>query len=231
MVDRSKWRNVLCPDDEPDAEMQRIDAMEQALGEVPPEVMRVRALISRFDSLVHYRTFDNVALLLDAIGRKTYPGSPAVDVLSRAWEIDEERRERVKGYARALAAWAEGRPRSAAAAAGSAVAAQCDDVYEALGEPDDEKRWLAASLGKTLKVHACTPQEQIDDAGAKEFVCAVYQAALGRTPSPDDLDFRVAELAAGKTREGLMDEVFGSDESRRRRLHEVAAHLKDRCPE
>ena len=47
------------------------------------------------------------------------------------------------------------------------------------------------------------------------------RAALGRDPSPDDLRFRVRQLAAGKRRAAFIEEVYGSDEARQRRVREV----------
>ena len=85
----SHWRNILHHDDEPDEAMQRIDAQVAPLEELPDAVRHIRALISRFDSLTHYCAFNNLDLIVRAIGEGTYVGRPAVDVLTRAWEMDD----------------------------------------------------------------------------------------------------------------------------------------------
>lgn len=72
----SHWRNILHRDDEPDEAMQRIDAWVAPLEELPDAVRHIRSLIARFDSLTHYRAFDNLNLLVRAIGEGTYPGRP-----------------------------------------------------------------------------------------------------------------------------------------------------------
>jgi hypothetical protein len=221
----SEWRNVTCPDGGPDAEMRRIDEMKDALADLPAEVERVRALISRFDSVAHYRAFDNLAFLLDAVGSKTYPGSPAVDVLAREWEIDDDRRDRIKGYARAIGEWIEGRSLDKAIDALPKCEEQCREAYEALGVRDEQKLWLAASLAKTLKAHVSTPEDGIDEFADGEFVCGVYEVVLGRPPSPDDLSFRLAELKAGKTRTAFVKEISESNECQSRLTQEVVGHL------
>ena len=78
----SHWRNILHHHDEPDEAMQRIDAQVAPLEELPDVVRHIRALISRFDSLTHYCAFDNLDLLVRAIGEGDYSGRPAVDVLT-----------------------------------------------------------------------------------------------------------------------------------------------------
>ena len=105
-----RWRNVLCPESEPDDEILRIDAVEDTLPDLPGMVERIRALISRVDPLSHYKAFDNVDFLLDAIGQLDYPRSPAVDVLWRHGQIDDQRRTEAKCYIDALSAWISGVP-------------------------------------------------------------------------------------------------------------------------
>ena len=66
-----------------------------------------RPTISRFDSVVHKNAEDNLARIIGAIRDLDYPGYPAVDVLTRAWEIDEPRRMLFVRKAQALRAWAD----------------------------------------------------------------------------------------------------------------------------
>ena len=223
-----RWRNVTCPESEPDAEMRTIDAFEATLDGLPPLVERIRALISRVDPLSHYKAFENLDFLLDAIGDLDYPGSPAVDVLWRHGAIDETRRARAKGLIDAVNAWLAGMDLATAKAEQPENAARVAQVYDALGEMDDYKRWLAMCLRKTLKELAYTPWDFIDEYDDAAFVRAVYTSVLGRPPSPDDLAFRVEELEGGKTRQAFLNEIIRADEHRRTHLHEVAARLKHR---
>ena len=221
-----RWRNVTCPESEPDAEIRTIEAFEATLDDVPPLVRRIRALISRVDPLSHYKAFENLDFLLDAIGDLDYPGSPAVDVLWRHGAIDEARRDRAKGYVDAVNAWLAGMDLATAEAEQPENAARVAQVFEALGEMDDQKRWLAMCLRKTLKELAYTPWDFINEYDDAAFVRAVYVSILGRTPSPDDLSFRVEELEEGKTRQAFLIEIIRADEHRRMHLHDVAARLK-----
>jgi hypothetical protein len=223
-----RWRNVTCPESEPDAEMRTIEAFEATLNDVPPLVERIRALISRVDPLSHYKAFENLDFLLDAIGDLDYPGSPAVDVLWRYGDIDESRRERAKGYVDAMNAWLAGMDPATAKDEQPENAARVAQVYEALGAMDDRKRWLAMCLRKTLKELAYTPWDFINEYEDAAFVRAVYESILGRPPSPDDLVFRVEELEGGKTREAFLTEIIRADEHRRMHLHDVATRLKHR---
>ena len=220
----SHWRNILHRDDEPDEAMQRIDAQVAPLEELPDAVRHIRSLIARFDSLTHYRAFDNLNLLVRAIGEGTYPGRPAVDVLTRAWEMDDRRRDRAKTYIQTLQAWAEGKPLEEARP-GAGDGALCAELYDALGPLAEHKAWLAASLAHTLKAFAYEAQDLLAAAAAADFVCGVYRAALGRDPSHDDLQNRLAELASGKTRDHFIREIFDSAESRQRQKWQVLDKL------
>ncbi len=65
-----------------------------------------------------------------------------------------------------------------------------------------------------------TPADRIDGLDAETFVLRLPRRP-GPRPLPDDLRIRVRELAAGKGRAALIEEVQGSDEARRRRIGEV----------
>ena len=221
------WRNVTCPDHGPDDEMKAIDRMEGALGDKPANVGHVRALISRLDSVAHYRALENMEFLLRAIGDGTYPGLPAVDVLWRAWEIDDERKAVIRGYVNALRRWSEGVSPDEAIAS-NAPREQVEAIYSLLGRSDEHKRWLAASLAKTLDVHAPSPEDDLQSASVEEFVRAAYSAALGRHPSADDLRTRVEELRTGRSRNDFVLEIYDSAESRNRQIANVVRHLGGR---
>lgn len=210
------WRNVLYDQTYYDEEMRAIDAMVDG-EQLEPWVGHVRALISRFDAVSHYRAEENMALLVRAIGEGTYPGYPAVDVLTRSWQVDEERRGHFAEWARGLADWASGQ----AVDDELVLNGQRVLLRQVLGEPTGEKAWLAASLSKTLRAFVETPAERVDRLEGETFVRAVYRAALGRSPSSDDLSFRLRELDAGKTRNALIEEVYGSQEAASRRFSQI----------
>ena len=221
----SHWRNILHHHDEPNEAMQRIDAQVDPLEELPDAMRHIRALISRFDSLTHYRAFDNLDLLVRAIGEGTYPGRPAVDVLTRDWEMDDQRRSRAKTYVQTLQAWSEGKAVEEAQQ-GAGDSELCAELYGILGPLEEHKAWLAASLAHTLKAFAYEAQDLLDETDAADFVRGVYRAALGRDPSHDDLQNRLTELAGGKSRDHFVREVFDSAESRQRQQWQVLEKLK-----
>ena len=220
----SQWRNILHHDDEPDEAMQRIDAQVAPLEELPDVVRHIRALISRFDSLTHYCAFDNLDLIVRAIGEGTYSGRPAVDVLTRDWEMDDQRRGRAKTYVQTLQAWSEGK---AAEEAQQVVgdAELCAELYATLGPFEEHKAWLASSLAHTLKAFAYEAQDLLDEAAEADFVRGVYRAALDRDPSSDDLQNRLAELTGGKSRGHFIREIFDSAESHQRQQWQVLEKL------
>lgn len=147
-----------------------------------------------------------------------------MDVLTRAWEMDDRRRDRAKTYIQTLQAWAEGKPLEEARP-GAGDGALCAELYDALGPLAEHKAWLAASLAHTLKAFAYEAQDLLAEAAAADFVCGVYRAALGRDPSHDDLQNRLAELASGKTRDHFIREIFDSAESRQRQKWQVLDKL------
>lgn len=205
---RHPWRNVLSEDQEYDEEMRTIDAMVDTL-QLSKNAEHIRSLISRFDAVTHYRSKDNLSLLVDAIRSGTYPGIPAVDVLARYWEIDEKRREYFSKWALILNNWSNGHNVDPLLIQlGENVTTQ-----SFLGELTQEKAWLALSLSKTLRMFVETPKEKTETLEPQIFVRSIYRAALGREPSPDDLIFRVRELASGKTREELLNEIYNSIEA------------------
>ena len=168
--------------------MQRIDAQIAPLEELPDAVRHIRALISRFDSLTHYCAFDNLDLIVRAIGEGTYSGRPAVDVLTRAWEMDDQRRGRAKTYVQTLQAWSEGKSaEEAQQVAGDAEL--CAELYATLGPFAEHKAWLAASLAHTLKAFAYEAQDLLDEAVEEDFV----RGGLPRGARPRPLARRLAK--------------------------------------
>jgi hypothetical protein len=68
--------------------------------------------------------------------------------------------------------------------------------------------------------------EFIAELGDEAYVQALYVGVLGREPSPDDLAFRVRELANGRSREQLFRRILDSDEHQAAQLQRVAQLLK-----
>lgn len=62
-----RWRNVVYDPSRYDAEMTAIDSMVD-LENVEERTHHIRALISRFDAVAHYRAEENLTLLAKAIG-------------------------------------------------------------------------------------------------------------------------------------------------------------------
>ena len=215
-VEAGLWRNVTHEPSDYDDEMAAIDAMVDP-DRLTERARHLRALVSRFDAVEHYRAKSNLSLLVRAVGSGTYPGYPAVDVLARSWQVDDERRTWFRDWSQALAAWSRGeevdRPLT--------LDGEPAQLEQLLGDRTQEKAWLAASLARTVWAFVMTPADRIAGLDAETFVRSVYRAALGRDPSPDDLRFRVRELAAGKGRAAFIEEVHGSDEARQRRIREV----------
>lgn len=178
-ADMDQWRNILC-EEAPDREIKRINAMEEALGGASDEGARVRALISRFESLAHYKAFDNLSLLLRAVGELDYPGAPAVDVLWRFEQIEQERRGRFIAYAKAIRAWLD-------ESEATGETAECQETFASLGDAAPEKRWLAESLLKTLRELAYEPEDFFEEHPAEAYVEAAYRAVLHRPPTEEEL--------------------------------------------
>lgn len=221
-----RWRNVICPDSEPDDEIRAIFDYEDELDEKPAAAEHIRALISRIDPLSHYKAFENVDFIIEAIGEMDYPGMPAVDVLWRHGDIDDERRAHAKCYVHAIDAWLDGKRSDEAGATHPGCVEHVEKVYTSLGEADGVKRWLAMTLRKTLKERSYTPWDVIDEYDDADFIRAVYLSILGRPPSPDDLKFRVEELESGKTREEFLQEILSAPEHEWGHLARLAGQLQ-----
>ena len=216
----------MCPESQPDVEIKAIQALEDKLGELPPRVERIRSLESRIDPLSHYEAFENIDFIMKSIGELDYPGYPAVNVLWRNGQIDDERREEAKRYIYSISSWLDGKNVEEAKIERQECSRLLDKVYTVLGEMSDHKRWLAMSLSKTLKEHAYTPWDFIGEYGDEDFIKAVYVAVIGREPSPDDLKFRMEELKTIKSREEFFLDVFNAEEHKMGHLHGVAGILK-----
>lgn len=80
----------------------------------------------------------------------------------------------------------------------------------------DSKEYMDKHLPESLK----------EGASEKDFVVQVYRSILDRDPSPDDLEFRVKEIAKEGTRDGVMKSVIRSREHVNRQLRRIVEALK-----
>jgi hypothetical protein len=211
------WRNVVKEHSDYDSKMREIDQS------ISPDSLssadwHIRSLITRYDGVKHYKSEENFEFILNAIAAGTYPGHPAVDVLTRAWQTDVNRRNQVKEWISALDQWTLGIP------AALRVSGKEESAISLLGKRTAEKLWLVRSFSRTLRSFVETAKDRVESLTAEVFVRSLYLAALGREPSSDDLLYRIEELESGKDRGSLIDEVYSSAEANSRRLAEIDAH-------
>lgn len=234
-------KNTLTEDAELDMEIQQTEqegALEEesdvasdidsgeVLGDIGEKVQQIEALIARSSDLLHYRAFDDIDFIVEAIGRKNYSGSPALDVLPSHDGIDRERREKTKDYIQCLNSWAEGKDVEDAVAEFKASEKLLRSTYAQLGVLDEEKKQLALFLAGNLGEKVASPEDAILEVSDEEFIDYVYNAILGRGPGDDDLKLRLMELRRGKTRQELIAEILESRESSRRMVSEIAKSIK-----
>ena len=228
MINRiRRWRDIPVERIESDKEIQQIDAIEEELGEIRRQIQQIRILISRLADLSHYLIFEDIDFVIKAIGGKDYPGSPALDVLPSYEDIGRERRESVKEYVYCLTAWAEGKDVEDAVAEFRADEKLLRNIYTNLGKLDEERKWLALCLAKTLKEKAASPEDIVSEISDEEFVIYVYKTVLGREPDEDDLNLKLTELRRGRARQQLIQDILESKESQKRMLAEIAESIKD----
>lgn len=134
------WRNCATV---VDSEIAAIDKMEDDIAPLSPNVSRIRELISSLE-LCHHKAERWVSNIIEAIatGETTKglgtrpPGQlhPAEGIWQNACA--------------ALSAWCAGCPSTVDR-----------DIVELMGRPTPEKRWLAASLDKTMRLQLNPPAE------------------------------------------------------------------------
>ena len=222
-------RNSHAESPESDAEAQQPEAInitEQERNLLGEKGQQVKALISRIADLSHYRAFDDLDFIIEAIGKKDYNGSPALDVLPSNEDIDRDRRERVREYIYCLNSWAEGKDLEDAIAEFKAKDNVLRSIYTLLGGLDEEKRSLASDLAGVLDEKVSSPEDVVSEIPDEEFITYVYNTVLGRDPDNDDLNLRLMELKRGKTRPDLINDILESRESRKRILLEIAESIK-----
>jgi hypothetical protein len=233
-----RWKNTSEEKEEPDIQIQEeeeekedleerdMETMEEELSNISEKTHQIEVLISRVADLSHYRAFSDVDFVIDAIGKKDYEGSPALDVLPSNEEIDNERREKVKEYIYCLNSWAEGKSVEDAASEFKASEKLLRNIYIHLADFDEEKRELALSLSELLNGRVSSPEDVIHDISDEDFIIHVYEKILNRKPDDDDLKLRIMELRRGKTRQELIKDVLESKESSRRVLAEIAKSIE-----
>lgn len=204
-------------------EIQEADVDEEKdQNEMGEKTQQIKILISRMADLDHYNAIQDIEFITEAIGKKDYAGSPALDVLPSNDGIERERREKVKEYIHCLICWAESMDVEDAIAEFKADEKLLRNIYIHLGELDDEKRILAFELIKSLREKSSSPEDAISDVSDEDFVGYVYETILGREPGSDDLKMRLMQLKRGRTRQEIIRDVLESKESSRRMLAMIA---------
>lgn len=220
-----RWRNVLCPMTEAmDREIHEINKIEKSLGEIPNEINRIRALITRVDPLCYCHIFDNVNFVINAVGLLTYPGSPSIDVLERCilrgGQLPSDIKERVNEYIFSLDSWLRGKLRGEALEDKPQYNKLIERIYSTLGEKSPYKEWLVASLVKTLKEHAYTPIDWLSQFSNEEVINEVYKIALNRAPTKEEAESTSQELEEGKSPMMILYDIINSKEYMAKNLPE-----------
>ena len=234
-------KNTMTEDADLDVEIQQIEqesSLEEEVDDFSVEAsngslngngekaQQIKALISRSSDFLHYRAFDDINFIIEAIGKKDYSGSPALDVLPSHDGIDRDRREKAREYIYCLKSWAEGRDMEDAVADFKASEKFLRSTYAQLGVLDEEKKQLALLLSDGLNEKVSSPEDAILEVADEEFIIYVYNAILARKPDDDDLKLRLMELRRGKTRQELITDILESRESSRRMVSEIAKSIK-----
>jgi hypothetical protein len=206
-------------------EVTEMNSVEEST-EIGEKAQQIKALISRICDLSHYRALDDIDFLIEAIGDKDYPGSPALDVLPSHAGVDTGRREKVKEYIYCLNSWTEGKDVEDAVGEFRVNENLLRTVYIHLGDLDDDKRVLSLCLSDSLDELVSSPEDIVSEISDEEFIYHTYRTILGREPDDDDLVLRLAELERGKTRPEVIREVLECKESNRRMVAEIAESIR-----
>ena len=204
------------------------DQAREDVAELGEKAQLIRILIGRIPGLDHYRIFEDIEFLLEAIGKKDYEGSPALDVLPSSDDIERERRERVKEYIYCLKCWAEEKELDDAISEFKVSENLLRNVYLHLGDADLEKKHLALSLMNDLEEKAISPEDVLSEISDEDFIKHVYATILNREPDSDDMTLRLLELKHGRTRQELIKSVLESKESSRKAITEIAVSIRQR---
>ena len=149
---RSWWRNCAL---EADSEILDIDRMEDHIAPIDPKVSKIRELIGSLEMChhkaekwaidmlwtCHWNFVENLQIVLEMIGGNLKPERPFA---ACAWNISlSPIRPRMEVVSNTLKVFCDN----------SASDKEIDRyVLSLLGEPTEEKKWLAASLGKTIRL-------------------------------------------------------------------------------
>jgi len=208
-----------------DDEVKEIETAEESPGNMGDYAEQVRALIMRMADLSHYNAINDIDFIVEAIGRKDYAGSPALDVLPSYEGLDRRRRERIREYIHILSCWVEGKDVADAISEFKSDEKLLRSMYLYLGDLDGEKEDLALALIKSLKEKSASPEDIISEISDEEFIGSLYKTILGREPGEDDTRSRLMQLKRGKTRQALIKEILESRESNRRTLTIIAESI------
>ena len=207
--------------------VEQMETSEERPGNAEENVQQIRALISRMADLYHYNAINDIDFIIDAIGKKNYMGSPALDVLPSHDGLGRKRRERVREYIHSLTCWAEGKDVEDAVAEFKSDEKLLRNIYIYLGDPDEEKKNLALTLINILKERSTSPEDAISEISDEEFISYVYKTILGREPDEDDARLRLMQLKRGRTRQELLKDILESRESNRRMLTMIAESINE----
>jgi hypothetical protein len=211
---------------ETDAEVQQMDvAVEEEVTGFGEKVQQVKALIPRMADLSHYLAFNDIEFIIEAIGNRDYPGSPALDVLPSYEVINSDRKEKVREYIHCLLCWAEAKDVEDAVAEFKSNEKLLRNTYIQLGELDEDKKSLALMLAKILKDQISSPEDAISEISDEDFIKYVYKTILGREPGEDDLSLRLTQLKRGKPRHEMIKDILESKESSRIMLAKIAESI------
>jgi len=199
---------------------------EVELNEFIEKVKQIEVLIDRISDPSHYRFFNDVDFIVDAIGEMDYPGSPAVDVLPSHDDIEIERRDMIKDYLFCLSMWSEGTSLEDALGEFKVNEKILRNIYRLLGALDGDKFDLVQYLIKSLEEKVSSPEDILSQVAEEEFIYHVYKTILGRDPDEDELKLKLMGFKRGKTRQELVREIMESRETNKRMLAEIAASIE-----
>ncbi len=131
MEKRVCWNN--CRIEPNDAEVQHIDALENALSSISPELRRIRGLITSLE-MCHHKAERWVFLIVKAIGARQTAKGPGTRPPDSRHPVEDVWERCIHD----LSVW---RGDMAAADGHGVGEIQENDIVSALGEPTDLKKW------------------------------------------------------------------------------------------
>jgi hypothetical protein len=146
---------------EPDEEIRRLHARRLALGELPPDAVIMRQVMSGLE-ICHYRWEQHVENLIRSIA--------AGGLVSEWGSKRPEREERLRAYHSAVKAWYSGKSEEEARAADPEAAKIMARVYDSLGAPNEAKKALVKIMLTGAEGRAAEHLLEKGDWGAQALV-------------------------------------------------------------